>query len=323
MSSVAEVYAPITDQLDKVQRVFEDELVSEMPFVNELCEHLLGFRGKMLRPALLLLSAEACGRIEREHVILAAAIEMVHMASLVHDDVLDEALIRRGMQSINYAHGNEAAVMLGDYLFSHAFHLCSGLDSQYASRLVGSTANTICEGELLQICNRGNYGLTEQEYFDIITRKTASLTGTSCVLGAKYAGADPPTIARMEAFGMEVGTAFQIVDDLLDITGTEQEMGKTLGLDVGKGKATLPVIRYLATAGPNDRHRAIQLLTGNREDRREKLFELLEESDALSYTEQAARRYIRSAVANLDDVPPSAAKDSLRATVEFILIRRN
>src|SRR3954465_11968776 len=234
--SLTECIAP---QLAAVERLFPDELKSDLPSVDALVKHVSRFRGKMLRPTLLLLAGKACGELNDAHVTLATVVEMVHMATLVHDDVLDEAELRRKGATINHLRGNEAAVLLGDYLISHSYHLCSSLDSQLASRTIARTTNQVCEGELLQIDNRNNFDLDEETYLKIITRKTAVLCGTCCYLGALFAGADETTSRAMETYGLSLGIAFQIQDDILDIVGDVGTVGKTLGIDVEKGKMTL------------------------------------------------------------------------------------
>ena len=317
------MYRPISDDLERVRRIFDDELASELPFVTELCRHVGGFRGKMLRPALVLLSAQTCGPLTGEHVTLATVVELVHIATLVHDDVLDEGSVRRGRPTVNALQGNEGAVLLGDYLISHAFHLCSSLESQYASRLIGSTTNTVCEGELLQVHLRGSLRLTEQQYFDIITRKTASLTSTCCLLGAKYAGATPAVISAFEAFGLNLGTAFQIVDDVLDFSGSENEMGKTLGRDLDGGEMTLPMIHLLRCGSPGDREEALHILSNGFVDRASRMRDLLVRNDSLSYALETARRYARAARENLADLPDSEAREALMSITEFVLRRRN
>src|SRR5205809_270719 len=191
----------IAPQLAAVEQRFMAELKSQIPSVNTLVKHVSRFRGKMLRPTLLLLSGKACGELNEAHVTLATVVEMVHMATLVHDDVLDEAELRRKGATINHLRGNEAAVLLGDYLISHSFHLCSSLDSQLASRLIGRTTNRVCEGELLQIDNRNNLDLGEDTYLEIISRKTASLCATCCLLGATYAGATEARVEQLELYG--------------------------------------------------------------------------------------------------------------------------
>src|SRR5438270_6166550 len=178
----------IGPQLDTVERLFNQELRSDLPGVNVLVKHVSRFRGKMLRPTLLLLWGKACGSLCDAHITVATVVEMVHMATLVHDDVLDEAELRRKGATINHLRGNEAAVLLGDYLISHSYHLCSSLDSQLASRIIARTTNQVCEGELLQIDNRNNLELSEETYLKIITLTTAVLSAACCRLGAKPSG---------------------------------------------------------------------------------------------------------------------------------------
>jgi len=322
MTNLVDLYQPIAEPLDQVRRIFDDELSSEWPFVRDLCEHIGNYRGKMLRPALVLLCADATGKVTREHAVLAAVVEMVHMATLVHDDVLDESDLRRCVPTINRLHGNEAAVLLGDLLISHAFHLCSSLDSQYASRLIGSTTNTVCEGELMQLHHRGDLDLSIEDYYAIISRKTASLTGTCCVLGSCYAGASPAQIARMENYGLNVGMAFQIVDDVLDIVGTEREMGKTLGRDLDKVKLTLPVIHFLNHAPAAQREHAAAILRDGHEDHAKELRSLLTGTESIEFAMNTARHYVRSAVNNLAHLPATSAKRSLQQAAEFIVQRR-
>src|SRR5437764_11217409 len=165
----------VQPQLEAVERLFHRELASDLPCVNTLIKHVSRFRGKMLRPLLVLLSGKACGELTEAHTVIATVVEMVHMATLVHDDVLDEAELRRKGATINHLRGNEAAVLLGDYLISHSYHLCSSLDSQLASRMMARTTNQVREGQVLQLDNRNNREQTEATYFEIITRKTASL----------------------------------------------------------------------------------------------------------------------------------------------------
>src|SRR5438034_4995987 len=212
--TLALVNETIKKQLAAVEQLFTDELGTDLGCVNNLVKHVSRFRGKMLRPTLLLLSGKACGELTDAHVVVATVVEMVHMSTLVHDDVLDEAELRRKGATLNHLRGNEAAVLLGDYLISHSYHLCSSLDSQFASRLIGRTTNEVCEGELLQINNRNNLDLDEATYPTLISRKTASLTAACCLLGAKLAGAGERVVRQAGVFGRSLGIAFQIQDDI-------------------------------------------------------------------------------------------------------------
>src|SRR3990172_5038887 len=243
---LTDLYSPIRDDLAVAQRIFDEEIASDLDFINGLCDTVRSYRGKMLRPAMLLLVGKATGELSSAHRILAAVVEMVHMATLVHDDVLDGADERRRQPTIASIAGNTGAVLLGDHLISHAFHLCSSLQSQHASRRIGATTNTVCEGELLQNHHRGDIGLTEETYFEIIRRKTGALTAVSAELGAKFAGAGDGLVRSLYSYGMSAGVAFQIIDDVLDIVGDESRVGKTLGLDLARGNLTLPVIHCLA-----------------------------------------------------------------------------
>lgn len=321
-SPLVDLYSPIRNDLDIAQRIFDEELVSELSFVNRLCKQVRSYRGKMLRPALLLLSGKASGELSPEHHTLAAVVEMVHLATLVHDDVLDEADERRRRPTVCTTDGNVAAVLLGDCLISHAFHLCSSLDSQYAARRIGATTNTVCEGELLQNHQRGNDRLSESDYIEIIRRKTGALAATACELGAHFAGADEALVRAMRAHGMAAGVAFQITDDILDIAGDRQEVGKTLGTDLVLGKLTLPTIHCLAHAGSRTTSTLRAILTGKAPHDPEHLRACLDETDSVEYAVSIAANYVNQALRQLDSVPPSDAKTSLVATAEFIIGRR-
>lgn len=321
MPTMATLTDCISAELAAFDQRFHQELQSDLPCVNTLVRHVSRFRGKMLRPSLVLLSGKAVGELTDAHITLATVVEMVHMATLVHDDVLDEAELRRKGATINHLRGNEAAVLLGDYLISHSFYLCSSLDSQYASRLIGKTTNEVCEGELLQIDNRNNLDLDEDTYFDIITRKTASLCAACCTLGARYAGGSEEVIDALHTYGLSVGIAFQIQDDILDIIGDPGTVGKTLGIDVEKGKLTLPMIHFLRTA-PHE-HRALlrDLLTERHLDRAEKIRNLILPSDSIDFARDRAREMIDRARSALLVLPDTEARRVLDTMAEFVISR--
>jgi octaprenyl-diphosphate synthase len=319
---LADLYAPIAADLAQSRRILADELISDQDSISDLCRHVDQFHGKLLRPALLLLTARACGDVRPAHHTLAAVVELVHIATLVHDDVLDESDIRRRAATVNRFWGNRRAILMGDFLYSHAFHLCSRLESQFASRLVGQAAITVCEGEMMQVAQRGNYDLTEAEYLDIITRKTATLVEAACHLGAHFAQADEATIRSCRALGVGVGVAFQVVDDMLDLVGDEGEVGKSLGRDVDEGELTLPVIHHLHTANPHTRAQLLTLLRSCDAQRHRAIAALLAESDSLAYAEEFARQQITAARCALAELPPSTARDNLDLMARFVLSRR-
>lgn len=322
---MAHTLAALTDciggELQQVATLFETELKSDLPCVGALVRHVSRFRGKMLRPMLVLLSGKAAGAITPGHIVIATVVEMAHMATLVHDDVLDEAELRRKGATINHLRGNEAAILLGDYLISHSYHLCSSLSSQFACRAIAATTNEVCEGELLQIDNRGNFDLTESTYFKIITRKTASLCGVSCMLGAKLAGADDSAAGKMEQFGRRIGEAFQIQDDVLDLAGDVREVGKTLGTDIEKGKMTLPMIHFMAHAPRQHRELLRSLLSGAEPDKAEKIHNLILPSDSVDYARNKARELISQAIACLTPLPDTPAKAALTQAARFVVDR--
>jgi octaprenyl-diphosphate synthase len=318
LAAIADCVQP---QMEAVERLFHQELKSELACVNTLVKHVSRFRGKMLRPLLVLLSGDAAGKLTDAHVTVATVVEMVHMATLVHDDVLDEAELRRKGATINHLRGNEAAVLLGDYLISHSYHLCSSLDSQVASRLIGRTTNEVCEGELLQIDNRNNWDLDEETYVRIISLKTASLCATCCALGARLAGAGEEDVTRLETYGRALGTAFQIQDDILDVIGETQVVGKTLGIDVEKGKMTLPMIHFLRTAPPEHRALLRSLLTGRDADKAERVRNLVLPSASIGYATGRARQLVDTARGALAELPESDARRVLDSMAEFVVAR--
>jgi octaprenyl-diphosphate synthase len=311
----------VQPQMDAVERLFHQELKSELACVNTLVKHVSRFRGKMLRPLLVLLSGKSVGTLSDAHVTIATVVEMVHMATLVHDDVLDEAELRRKGATINHLRGNEAAVLLGDYLISHSYHLCSSLDSQFASRVIGRTTNQVCEGELLQIDNRNNWDLDEETYLRIISLKTASLTAACCSLGAKLSGASEDDIGRLETYGLSLGTAFQIQDDILDVVGDTSVVGKTLGIDVEKGKMTLPMIHFLRTAPAEHQALLRSLLVGKDADKAERVRNLVLPSKSIQYAQDRARQLVDRARTTIAELPDTEARRVLDTMAEFVVSR--
>jgi octaprenyl-diphosphate synthase len=319
--ALADLYAPIAAELADAERIFEDELKSRFPFVQHLVDHCADFHGKRLRPALVLLSGRACGRTTPAHAVLAAVVEMIHTATLVHDDILDEAMVRRHAATVNAEWGNETAVLLGDYLFTHAFHLAASLDSTRACRWIGAATNRVCEGEMQQVHHRGDLDLDEASYFAIIEGKTAELTAVSCRLGASYAGAPEATVAALDRYGRELGIAFQIADDVLDLWGEERVTGKSLGTDLEKQKLTLPVIDLLRTVKPEVAVELRRLLAEARADHRRLIRPYLESTGALERSWQRAKMHVRQAVDALDVLPDSDAKAVLRILAQYVVRR--
>jgi octaprenyl-diphosphate synthase len=299
MNSMLELnsnHAPVAEMLnrhlDQVSLIFERQLASDHSAINGLCMHIELYRGKMLRPTLVLLTGMAASddplaesALTEKHRVIAAVVEMIHMATLVHDDVLDEAKVRRSGATINHLWGNEAAVMLGDYLISNAFHLCSSLGDPAINLSLGTVTNTLCEGELIQLHHREDYSIDEQTYLDIVRRKTASLIGECCRLGAALSGASESQQDAFKHFGISLGIAFQIQDDLLDLTGDQEVVGKDLGKDLDKGKLTLPITHLMMMIDPKEKPEMIALLKARRRDA---LRERLEAHGSVAYAREMA-----------------------------------
>lgn len=323
------VQTVLAPTLAKVEQTIEEALRSDLPPVERLCRHVEKYRGKMIRPTLTALCALATDprsrpqptteSIRRGHLVSGAVCEMVHLATLVHDDVLDESDIRRGARTVNSLHGNEPAVILGDYLFSAAYRLCATLDTQDTTLLIGAVGMTLCAGELLQLHHRENFSLDEQTYFEIVDRKTASLIAAACLLGSRHAGGDPATVARFETFGRKLGIAFQIQDDLLDLTGDASIVGKPLGKDLEKGKLTLPLIHHLSTAAPAERGRTLDLI--ERHERGRVLAEALASTDSLEHARRTAGSLVAQARAALGPIPESPARSLLLLMADAVVTR--
>jgi octaprenyl-diphosphate synthase len=319
-------------ELADVAARFSAEVASDVPCVNTLVAHVERFRGKMLRPTLVLASGLASAPLDTDllegHRILATVVEMVHLGTLVHDDILDEAEVRRRGPTLNHLSGNETAVMLGDYLVSHAYHLCSSLDDPRLNRVLAEATNAVCEGELLQLANRDNWALDERTYFQIIRHKTASLCGACCRLGAMLSEAPPRAAEALYEYGEKVGMAFQIVDDLLDLVGDQNTVGKTLGRDIDKGKLTLPLIHGLRVARPETRQMLLAVLQqpvpgDNGRGRGPAVRELIASTDSIAYSQQWAARLVAEARAALDHVAPSPTRTLLAEMAAAVIHRQS
>lgn len=304
-------FAPILADLDAADRVFANTLAEyRTPFAS-LIEHLKHYRGKRLRPALMLLCAKAAGKVTPQHHTLAAAVEMIHTATLVHDDVLDEAEIRRHVRTVNAEWGNKISILLGDMLFTHAFHLTSKVDRR-ACELIGDATNRVCVGELRQVSERGNLHLTEADYFAIIDGKTAALTEVCGRLGAIHAGASEFVADKLANYGRCLGVAFQIADDLLDLTGDELKAGKTLGTDIEQQKLTLPLIHAMAHL-PDAEPLREAIRTGDRTT----TTTTLARTNSLDYARRTADEYATRARQELDCLPPSECRAILQKLTEW------
>ncbi len=311
----------IEDQLDEVRRLIRRQL--KAPVKAEPTVGLLGYlktrSGKMLRPGLVLLAGAAVGRITDQHVRIAAMVELIHNATLLHDDVIDEGQTRRGAPTVNNLWGNESAVLLGDLLLSHVFQMCAELEPRLI-RIIATTAARTCEGELRQISARQNWQLSEAEYIDIITEKSAVFMGSCCRMGALLAQATEAEVESLARFGLDTGIAFQITDDLLDITGDEHQTGKTTGRDADKHKLTLAVIHLLRVASGKDKGKIYNILNGPGKNK-DVLSEMLRSYGSLEYTHHRAQEYVARAIHALRLLRETHAKEALTETARFVANR--
>lgn len=355
---LAPVQLAVTSALERVEAQIELALRSDIPVVDRLIRYVERYRGKMVRPTLVMLaglaadthaahtalaphtphapppSAGAAATLTDGHVKVAAVTEMIHVATLVHDDVLDEASTRRRSSTVNALHGNETAVILGDYLFSCAYTLCSTLETNEAALLIGRTGATLCTGELLQLHHRADFSLDEDTYFEIVRRKTASLIAAACRLGAartlalRGSSTEAPAardlLQRLERFGEDIGVAFQIQDDLLDLTGEERVVGKNLGKDIEKGKLTLPLIHHLAAADPAQRGRSLSILADHAlagPERSGVLAAAMNDTGSIAHARRVAEDLVRRAQGALEPLPPTPAKRLLMLMAEAVVSR--
>jgi octaprenyl-diphosphate synthase len=320
-AALSRLFAAIAPELGAVERRLQAELRHPDPAIDELAKHSFRMGGKRLRPALLLLAGQAVGRIGEAHHTLGAVVEMIHTATLVHDDVLDEADLRRHMDTVNARWNNRTSILLGDYLFSHAFYLASTLDSTYACQAIGKATNVVCEGELKQTASAGDFLLSRQQYLDIIDAKTAALCACCCRLGARYSGGDAAAIEGLARYGRDLGMAFQIVDDLLDLEGEECTAGKSLGTDLMHSKMTLPLILLRDQFSPAERTKLQALCEEPGEGHTQLLLEWLDESGALREARSEAEEFARQAVQALAPLDDSAARKTLVDLAGFVVSR--
>jgi octaprenyl-diphosphate synthase len=317
----ARVQGFIGNELEDVERIFCDELESSYPYVADVLAHVSRFRGKRLRPMLLLLTASSLGEINQSHKVLAAVTEMIHTATLGHDDILDEAETRRHVATVNARWNNETSVLFGDYLFTHAFHLAASLETTLACRLIGRATNIVCEGELTQIRERGNLNLTEEEYFQIIDGKTAELCALCCFLGAHFADADETVTRSAESYGRSLGLAFQIADDVLDLIGNESETGKSLGTDFEKQKLTLPLIHLLSESKESEAAQLREWLASPTSKSWGNVRGALLQSDSLDYARNRAMELAAEARRHLEALPESTGRGILEEITDFAASR--
>lgn len=304
-----------------VDRVLRTSLDSDVLLIRQVADYIIGGGGKRLRPALLLLTASATGYRGTDHHTLAAVVEMIHTATLLHDDVVDESSLRRGHPTANAEFGNAASVLVGDFLYSRAFQMMVALGRSRVLEILAETTNTIAQGEVLQLINAGDADLDEAAYINVIQRKTARLFEAAARLGAVLGGCDPVTEDALARYGMHLGTAFQLVDDVLDYSGTADTIGKNIGDDLAEGKMTLPLIRALATGNAAEAVVIRHAIEGGGRTDFGPVVAALKNTGSLAYTHERAVAEVERAVECLTTVPDSTYRKSLLELTAFAVQR--
>ena len=313
---------PVADDLRRVDEVILARLASDVVLVNQVAQHIVAGGGKRLRPLCVVLAARASGYPGHKHVEAAAIIEFIHTATLLHDDVVDGSDLRRGRDTANHVFGNQASVLVGDYLYSRAFQMMVDLENLRIQEVMANATNTIAAGEVLQLMNAHDPDTTEARYLDVIYRKTAKLFEAGTQVAAIMSGVDPEVEEAMARYGRHLGTAFQLVDDSLDYRADREELGKNLGDDLAEGKPTLPLIHALANSSPDDTARLRRAVENGGIEELELVTRAIESSGGLEYTARLARREADLAIEALDRIPGSVYRDALRELADFAVLRR-
>jgi octaprenyl-diphosphate synthase len=312
------IVEPVQPFLDAVSRRLEEQVGAFDPEISAYARYALSNQGKQLRPALVALAANAAGRTTDDHVTVAVVIEMVHLATLVHDDVMDAAEIRRRRPTLAANWGNEISVLVGDCLFAHSLRLAASFPTPVICRAVASATNTVCSGEILQTHRRLNFAVSRAEYFKVLGMKTAELFALSCELGALLAGAGAAERKALHDYGMALGTAYQIYDDCVDVFGSEASVGKSLGTDLASGKLTLPILVVLERANAEEKARLRELIEAWRPHHLEKVVGLLRQHDALQESRRVIFQYLAEANKALAILPESEGRAALTMLSEFL-----
>ncbi|MCF6251490.1 MAG: polyprenyl synthetase family protein [Methylococcaceae bacterium] len=312
-----------TEEAKAVDQLIINELSSDVLLINQIGHYIIGNGGKRLRPMLLLLAAKALGKVNDSHLILAAVIEFIHTATLLHDDVVDESDLRRGQESANAVWGNAASVLVGDYLYSSAFEMMVRTDNMRVMEILSKTTTAIAEGEVLQLLNCNNPDTTEQKYLEVIERKTAILFSAGTRLGAVLSNADKATEEALAVYGQQLGIAFQLIDDALDYKSTAEDLGKNLGDDLAEGKPTLPLIYAIANGTESEASVIIDAIKQGSRDAFNAVYAIVLSTKAIDYTEKCADEAAQKAIDALGCLDPSEYKDALISLARFSVQRNH
>ena len=307
--------------MQAVDAVIRTSLYSEVTLINTIGEHIISGGGKRLRPALVLLSSGMFGKVETQHHQLAAIVEFIHTATLLHDDVVDESQMRRGKSTANHLFGNAASVLVGDFVYSRAFQMMVKLHNMRVMEILSEATNIIAEGEVLQLLNIHNADVSEQDYLKVIHFKTAKLFEAATRLGAVLSGANNADEAALALYGMRLGTAFQLIDDVLDLTGDATHIGKNLGDDLSEGKPTLPLLIAMHRGNASEAATIRNAIQHGGLDELPAVLAAVKNTDALNYVRDLAANEARIGCAAIAHLPDSANKQALIDLAEFAVKR--
>lgn len=312
----------IAPDMAAVNQVIREQLHSDVALVSQISEYIINAGGKRIRPVLVLLMANAYAYQGKHHYDLAAIVEFIHTATLLHDDVVDESSMRRGRQTANALFGNAASVLVGDFLYSRAFQMMVNIDSMQVMRILADATNVIAEGEVLQLLNMHDPDVTEERYLEVIRCKTAKLFEAAAEIGALISGATPEQIASAGEYGRSLGTAFQLIDDVLDYSGKAEEIGKNVGDDLREGKPTLPLI-YLMKHGTQDERALVKAcIEEGDESKFDAILSAITKSGALAYTKEQADQAAARAANAIIALPESPYKQALQ-DLAHLAVNRN
>ncbi len=319
--TLADIQALTATDMAHVNDCIRDALASDVVLIDQVMHYIVGSGGKRLRPLLLVISARACGYVGEHHYPLAAIVEFIHTATLLHDDVVDESDSRRGKQTAHAVWGNAAAVLVGDFLYSRSFQMMVGLDSMRVMEILADTTNTIAEGEVLQLLNMGDPDVTEAAYLKVIDDKTARLFEAACRLAAVISGQPPEVEEALAQYGTRLGRAFQLADDLLDYTGDTEALGKNVGDDLAEGKPTLPLIIARARCEDEERDLIDAAIRDGGLDHLDEILAITRRTGALDATAKRARAEAATAVEALAVLSDSEWKRALETLARLSVDR--
>ncbi len=318
---LSQIRSPVAEDVKAVDKLIVDRLHSNVVLINQIGHYIVSSGGKRLRPLLVLLAARACGYSGNRHLDAAAIVEFIHTATLLHDDVVDGSELRRNRDTANTVWGNEASVLVGDFLYARAFEMMVDVGNLRIMEVMARATARIAEGEVLQLLNANDADTDETRYMEVIQRKTATLFEAGTRLGAVLTGADPETESAMASYGLHLGIAFQLVDDALDYMSDDGTIGKQVGDDLDEGKPTLPVIRAMEVGTDAQRKRLRQAIEEGGRKHIEDVVEAIVDTKAIDYTVELARWHAEAAKQSLNAVPESPSRDSLAITADFSVAR--